>query len=143
MRDRGKPPSIALDPRQIGELAADGVDIQLHTHRHILPADRAGVEREIRDNAAVLEPIAGSAREHFCYPSGIYDASRLPWLEALGIRSATTVAPGFGYRDTPRMELPRILDSEALADIEFEAEMSGFIELTRKLRTRLRGRGND
>ena len=95
------------------------------------------MEREIRDNAAVLEPIAGSAREHFCYPSGKYDLSQIPWLEQLGVRTATTVAPGFSYRNTPKMLLPRILDSEAVSDIEFEAELSGFVELTRRLRSRL------
>ncbi len=127
-----------VDHGQISELAANGVDIQLHTHRHRLPAGhREDMEREIRENAAVLEPIAGSAREHFCYPSGKYDLSQLPWLEQLGVRTATTVAPGFSYRDTPKMLLPRILDSEAVSDIEFEAELSGFIELTRRLRSRL------
>ncbi len=130
-----------VDRRRISELAANNVDIQLHTHRHRLPSGRRDeVEREIRDNAAVLEPIAGTAREHFCYPSGIHDLSQLPWLEALGIRTATTVAPGFCYRDTPRLLLPRILDSEAVSDIEFEAELSGFIELTRKFRSRTRDR---
>ncbi len=127
-----------VDQRQISELATNGIDIQLHTHRHRLPAGRReDMEREIRDNAAVLEPIAGSAREHFCYPSGKYDLSQIPWLEQLGVRTATTVAPGFSYRDTPKMLLPRILDSEAVSDIEFEAELSGFIELTRRLRSRL------
>ena len=81
-----------IDEKQIAELATTDIDIQLHTHRHELPLDREAMEREIRENAEVLEPIAGSPREHFCYPSGRYELSQLPWLEKLGVRTATTVA---------------------------------------------------
>ena len=96
-----------------------------------------------RENDEILEPIAGSPREHFCYPSGRYELSQLPWLEKLGVRSATTVEPGFCYPGTSKMMMPRILDSEDLSDIEFEAELCGFIELTRRLRSRLRSPRGD
>jgi len=128
-----------VDDQQISELAASGIDIQLHTHRHQLPtSSRGDMEREVRENAGILDSIVGSAREHFCYPSGMYELSQLPWLEKLGVRTATTVTPGFSYPDTSKMLLPRILDSEAVSDTEFEAELCGFIELSRRFRSRLR-----
>src|SRR5262249_44784991 len=53
---------------EIARAAADGVDIQLHTHRHRLSGGDEGVAREIRDNRAVLEPLVGRRLRHGCYP---------------------------------------------------------------------------
>jgi len=118
-----------MRPEEIAALAADGIDFQLHTHRHRLPLDRDATEREIRDNRAVLAPVARRDLAHFCYPSGEYDARHPP---ALGIASATTTRPGFNYRDAAPLELSRFLDSEDVSDLEFEAEMCGFFELIRR-----------
>jgi hypothetical protein len=40
--------------------------------------------------------------------------------------------------ETPRLALRRFLDGEDVAQIEFEAEISGFAELARQARSRLR-----
>ena len=122
---------------EIREMADSGIDIQLHTHRHRLPADdRRAMELEISENAAVLRELTRAPLVHLCYPSGFYVAQQLPWLEALGLRTATTTMRGFNYPETPRLELRRFLDSEAICDIEFEAELSGFFELIRRVGTR-------
>ena len=130
-----------MTPAELSDLAAAGGDLQLHTHRHRLPVDREEVGREIQDNRDVLEPIAGRPLAHLCYPSGAFDRDQWPWLEALGVASATTTLPGFNDRDRPRMGLTRFLDQEDIAPIVFEAELSGFAELLRRARQRVRGRG--
>ncbi len=112
-----------------------GIDLQLHTHRHRLPttnyADLAG---ELDDNRRALTAATNQPLVHFCYPSGEYVPGQLAWLENWGVRTATTTKTGFNYRDTPPLELRRFLDSEAVSDVEFEAEMAGFLELLRRFR---------
>jgi peptidoglycan/xylan/chitin deacetylase (PgdA/CDA1 family) len=121
-------------------LQAWGIDLQLHTHRHRLPLERfEDVQREFCDNRASLAGIAGPSLVHFCYPSGEYRPHQLPWLERCGIASATTTRGGFNRRGAPRYELKRFLDAEDIDELEFEAEMSGLLELLREGRDRLRG----
>src|SRR5262249_24004369 len=111
------------------------VDIQLHTHRHQCPLDdKVKSEQEIRENRDFLERIVSHALVHFCYPNGIYGMHQAEWLAALGLSSATTIDPGLNYADTSRFALRRIVDGEPVSDIEFEAEMTGFMELVRAVR---------
>lgn len=119
---------------EVREMALAGVDVQLHSHRHRFPEDRAGALRELRDNRAALEPLARKPLVHFCYPSGFRGPAHDSILREAGIRSATTCEPGLNYPDTPRLALRRFLDGEDIAQIEFEAEVSGFAELLRRLR---------
>jgi peptidoglycan/xylan/chitin deacetylase (PgdA/CDA1 family) len=138
----------ALDEQQLRLLADAGVDIQLHSHRHEWPLDdREKVECEIAENRAFLGRLVSHPLEHFCYPSGAYPlpdgrllfASELnqgEWLAALGVKSATTIEPGLNYSDTPRFALRRLMDGHPVSDIEFEAEMTGFMEIVRAVRER-------
>ena len=126
-----------LDEQQIRHLADAGVDIQLHSHRHQWPLDdRATVEWEILENRKFLERIVSHPLEHFCYPSGVYSLHQAEWLEALGVSSATTIEPGLNYADTSRFALRRLLDGGPVSDIEFEAEVTGFMEIVRAVRER-------
>lgn len=125
-----------MTPEEIREVAGRGLDIQLHTHRHLFPSDEAVVRREIADNRAVLEPIVGRRCDHLCYPSGVFDQAQWPWLESCGIVSGTTCELGFNEARTPLYGLKRFLDAETVQPIEFEAEVSGFAELLRRLRGR-------
>ena len=118
-------------PEEIRSLARLGLDIQLHTHRHQLPCDEGQVRREIGDNRSVLEPIVGRPCDYLCYPSGVFTAEQWPWLEACGIKSATTCEVGLNDARTPCYGLRRFLDAETVRAIEFEAEISGFAELLR------------
>jgi hypothetical protein len=122
-----------MSPEEVADIARRGVDVQLHTHRHRLPEDRAGLEREIGDNRRALGTMGADGLDHFCYPSGIWSKPQWPMLESLGVRSATTCEPGFNYPDTPAMGLRRFLDSEAIDALEFEAELCGFLEIMRKV----------
>lgn len=114
---------------------AAGIDLQLHTHRHHLPIESgAALAVELADNRRALTDVAHGPLVHFCYPSGEYQAQQLPWLAQAGIVTATTTHSGFNYRDTPTLELRRFLDAENITELEFEAEMSGFLELLRRVR---------
>jgi peptidoglycan/xylan/chitin deacetylase (PgdA/CDA1 family) len=124
---------------EVGAADRAGIDIQLHTHRHHFPVDDAArLEREIAENRAVLARVCSGSLDHFCYPTGRYAKAGWPTLEKLGIKSATTLLPGFNYPDTPRYELRRFADGQTTSDIRFEAEMAGVFELLRQPKQMLR-----
>jgi peptidoglycan/xylan/chitin deacetylase (PgdA/CDA1 family) len=128
-----------MDEQQLRGLAAAGVDIQLHSHRHEWPLyDRELVESEVAENRRFLQPVVSYPLEHFCYPSGVYGLHQAEWLAGLGVKSATTIDPGLNYSHTSRFALRRLVDGGPVSDIEFAAEMTGFMELVRSLRRRLR-----
>lgn len=114
-----------LTAEEVSQLARDGVDVQLHTHRHRTPKDRGLFLREIEDNRASIQEMTGRGASHFCYPSGVYDQMFLPWLTEAGVVSATTCEAGFAAPSSNRLLLPRFLDNEALSDIEFESWLTG------------------
>ena len=125
-----------MSPDEARALRANGVDIQLHTHRHRLPRTGFGdVKAELEDNRRALSRVTDRPLRHFCYPSGMHTPDQIAHLERLGIASATTTDPGFNRPGGPRLRLRRLVDSDIVTDIEFEAEMSGLLELGRRLRT--------
>lgn len=121
-----------MSPGEAASLPSQGVELQLHTHRHRFPSGAPDVlADEIHANRAALGEMAAGPFQHLCYPSGEYDRSAFPQLDALGIVSATTTLPGMNDDRTPRFELRRFLDSETCSAIRFEAEVSGFLDLLR------------
>ena len=114
-----------LNPTEVRRLAEEGIDIQLHTHRHQTPLNRELFYREITENRNLIEKMTGRRATHFCYPSGIFDEAFFPWLEDLGVVSATTCDPGFSSRESNRMQLPRLVDTMPLSGIEFEGWLTG------------------
>jgi peptidoglycan/xylan/chitin deacetylase (PgdA/CDA1 family) len=127
--------------QEIAALAAAGVDIQLHTHCHFLdPMKPSLVEQEIGLNRDRLAPVTSKPLRHFCYPSGVYSPDMFPYLERAGIRSATTVGAGLNDRHSNRFALSRILDGEYVSLLEIEAELSGFLEMKRKVTRALHGK---
>jgi peptidoglycan/xylan/chitin deacetylase (PgdA/CDA1 family) len=128
-----------MDEEQLRSLAAAGIDIQLHSHRHKWPLyDKEMVESEIAENRRFLQRVVSHPLEHFCYPSGVYGLHQAEWLAEIGVKSATTIDPGLNYRHTSRFALRRLVDGGSVSEIEFAAEMTGFMELVRLLRRRLR-----
>ncbi len=114
-----------VTPAEARELSERGVDVQLHTHRHRTPLDHNLFQREIEDNRRCINEITGKEPAHFCYPSGVYARRFLPWLEEAGIKSATTCEVGFASRASNPLLLPRFLDNNTMAPIEFEAWLTG------------------
>lgn len=114
-----------LNRQEVNSLVAAGVDIQLHTHRHRTPMNRASFLREIEDNRASIYAMTGRKANHFCYPSGVYDRAFLPWLREAGVLSATTCDFGLASRTSDPLLLPRLVDVSSLSEIEFESWLSG------------------
>ena len=98
------------------------------------PTDKQPALKEISDNRDALEPITKSKRVHFCYPSGFWNPEQFRYLKQMGVKSATTCDSGFNYPETNPLALKRFLDGQCISQIEFEAEMSGFLEIFRKIR---------
>jgi len=139
--DKDAPLFRLMTMKQLAQLPSDGMDLQLHTHCHRLPVnDPEGLESEIVKNRSILERIVHGSLQHLCYPSGKFYPSQFPLLQKLGVKSATTCLSGFNYPDTERFALCRFLDGENITQLEFEAELSGFLELMRKFRRILSGK---
>lgn len=128
-----------LRPQEITELAKEGVDFQLHTHRHRTPLSEAPFRQEIRDNRYSLQSmLSGRSTRHFCYPSGVYEPEFLPWLEAEDVISATTCDPGIASRTSNPLLLPRFIDTTHVSNLEFEGWLSGAASLLPRRRRRKR-----
>ena len=114
-----------MKPEELRQLIRDGVDVQLHTHRHRMPAQHDDFVREIADNRAFLRALGQLATEHFCYPDGKHGDRYLPWLAEMGVRTATTCVSSLATSTSPKLLLPRIVDSSSLSDVEFEGWLHG------------------
>jgi peptidoglycan/xylan/chitin deacetylase (PgdA/CDA1 family) len=125
-----------INEKELHEMTQQGIDIQLHTHRHRFPRDHHLALKEITENRAAIEPLLDHPMRHFCYPSGRWSETQWPLLRQAGVETATICAAEkrFIYKDTPRYALPRILDGSRKAQIVFEAEICGYAELTRRFR---------
>lgn len=120
-----------MSPTEVGEAVKRGANVQLHTHRHRTPDDEARFRREIRENREHIEKMCpqSSAPEHFCYPSGVCRPVFIRWLQAEGVRSATTCRSGLASRTDSRFELPRFIDTCNVNALQFEAWLSGAANL--------------
>jgi peptidoglycan/xylan/chitin deacetylase (PgdA/CDA1 family) len=114
-----------MTPDETRKLAAAGCDIQLHTHRHRTPDDKALFASEITENRVRVEERSNRRAVHFCYPSGVTAPEFLPWLRELGVESATTCAAGLATAGTEPLLLPRLVDHKGLHEVEFEGWMAG------------------
>jgi hypothetical protein len=114
---------------EVSEIAAGGIDVQLHTHRHRTPLDEEMFRREIRDNRQWLAAATGTQPTHFCYPSGCYRGEFLPWLRAEQVVSATTCDSGMATRTCEPLLLPRLLDFMHVTEVDFEGWLAGFSSL--------------
>lgn len=110
---------------EAAEVARDGIDIQLHTHRHRTPTDHALFLREINDNRARIERIRAGETRHFCYPSGIYREEFLPWLREARVKTATTCDPGLASPRSEPLLLPRLVDTSFLSPLDLQGWMTG------------------
>lgn len=121
-----------MSPEEVADAAARGLEFELHTHRHRIEYQGAScLAEEISLNRTYLNEMTGGEATHFCYPSGEYEPEVWPTLIANNVLCATTTDIGLVGPASHDMALPRILDGQDVSDLEFEAEMSGFLELTR------------
>jgi len=113
-----------MNPAERTQLAAAGVDFQLHTHRHRTPIDQDLFRKEIQDNRSGLQQL-GEKAIHFCYPSGVYRPEFLAWLRMENVVSATTCDAGLASRRSNPLLLPRLVDTSSRSALEFEAWLTG------------------
>jgi peptidoglycan/xylan/chitin deacetylase (PgdA/CDA1 family) len=125
-----------MSAAELAEAHARGLDIQLHTHRHIdLETEVDELPREIEDNRAFLSAaIAGGDFAHFCYPSGATHPRAAALLAERGVRSATLVDEGLNGPDADPFALRRFLDGRSIGDEEFDAYLSGMLHYLAPMR---------
>lgn len=129
---------------EIADAHRRGLDIQLHTHRHI-DVSRS-VDRlvpEIEENRAFLAAATGAWPRHFCYPSGTYHPRAPALLAALGIRSATLVTEGLNAPCVNPHALRRFMDGRWVSDAEFDAYLAGTLHFLSVFRSMGRRAGNE
>ena len=115
-----------MNAEEVRELAGQGFDFQLHTHRHRTPSDEASFLKEIRDNRERIEELTGRPAVHFCYPSGVHRPEMLAWLRREGVVTATTCEGGLCRRGAEPLLLPRKIDTCLVTQTELEGWISGF-----------------
>jgi peptidoglycan/xylan/chitin deacetylase (PgdA/CDA1 family) len=114
-----------MTPKELAQALQAGTDIQLHTHRHRIPLERAQFFREIEENREVISQVSDHRPIHFCYPNGVYQPHISGWLAELEIRSAVTSEPALATVQGGRMRVPRLSDSANLTMTEFKSWISG------------------
>ncbi|HKQ77336.1 MAG TPA: polysaccharide deacetylase family protein [Blastocatellia bacterium] len=125
-----------LNPEEVGQIAAEGIDVQLHTHRHRSPLNHHLFSKEIEDNRTNIREMTGAWARHFCYPGGNFDDDLIDWLKEMKITTATTCDPGLAAHKSNPLLLPRLVDTTPLSPIEFEGWLTGVsAALPRRRRT--------
>jgi peptidoglycan/xylan/chitin deacetylase (PgdA/CDA1 family) len=110
---------------EVANVAQRGFDIQLHTHRHRTPREKAVFFEEVHENRRILEELTGRPTTHFCYPSGDVDPIFLPWLRELEIQTGTTTVADLARTGDDPLLLPRFVDTMAQPEALFEGWLSG------------------
>lgn len=121
---------------ELAEAHRRGLDIQLHTHRHVeIGQNLARLPQELAENRASLAAIVGDhPLEHFCFPSGSFHPGARDMLVAAGIRSATLTVPGLNPPRSDPLALRRLLDCRSVGDAVFDGYLAGTLHFASKLR---------
>lgn len=121
-----------LSPQSVTAIAVQGLSVELHTHRHkFSELNEADATAEIDSNRQYIKQLTGQNPQHFCYPSGEYQQEQLSLLNNEQIKTATTTENELVAKQTHLLTLPRLVDSDKVSDLEFEAELSGIMTLLR------------
>lgn len=118
-----------MNERELAEVVANGVDVQLHSHRHRTPDAEVPFRQEISENRDRIRALTGREASHFCYPSGIYQKQFVGWLEKEKVISATTCDVGLVNRHDNPYLLPRFVDTSGRTQLEFESWLCGVGDL--------------
>ncbi|HYD36017.1 MAG TPA: polysaccharide deacetylase family protein [Allosphingosinicella sp.] len=121
---------------ELAEAHRRGLDVQLHTHRHIdLETEIDALPDEIVANRDFLAAaIPGGRFDHFCYPSGSTHPRAPALLAASGIRSATLDVEGLNPPSADPFALRRLLDGRTISDVEFDAYLAGALHYAGSVR---------
>jgi|SRR5699024_2762532 len=126
-----------LSEKELRFLPELGCSVELHGHKHLYPAGNAdAIAADLKSCREAIIKRGLAEPSHYCYPSGKYDEAADVMLRKLGVRSATTCIPGHitqGKSENKRYFMPRFLDGENINMLIFEAELSGFSDLLRRI----------
>jgi peptidoglycan/xylan/chitin deacetylase (PgdA/CDA1 family) len=114
-----------MNAEEVREAGRNGIDFELHTHRHRMPESEALFSQEIRENRAHILALVSTRAVHFCYPGGVYQPMHLPWLRAEQVVSATTCDAALCDRGSEGLLLPRFVDHQSRTQVEFEGWAAG------------------
>ena len=124
-----------MNPAELADARRRGLDIQLHTHRHIDVAANLGLlAGEIEDNRAFLAAAGIPRARHFCYPSGTWHRLAPAMLAQEGVSSATLVDEGLNPPGADPWALRRFIDGPAVSPVAFDAYLSGSLEYLASMR---------
>jgi peptidoglycan/xylan/chitin deacetylase (PgdA/CDA1 family) len=131
-----------MSAEEFAEAQRRGLDVQLHTHRHIdVEAQVDALPRELDENRAFLRASVGDTRlDHFCYPSGSNHPRARDLLAAHGVRSGTLVTQGLNAPGSDPLALRRFLDGRSISNVEFDAYLSGVLHYVARVRSLVPGR---
>lgn len=107
---------VPLSWGQARELAAAGVEIGGHTHRHFVLSHlgRDEARREIARSLDLVRERVGHVASGFAFPNGTrddYTPETLDLLRELQMEWACTTSPGFATEASAPLELPRVYTS--------------------------------
>lgn len=130
-----------MSAEEFAEAQRRGLDVQLHTHRHINVTRQVdALAAEVEENRAFLRNALGELPfAHFCYPSGTFHPRAKTLLAESGVTSATLVDEGLNGRGADPLALRRFLDGRRVSDVEFDAYLSGMLECIAPLRALVPG----
>ena len=124
-----------ITPAEARSMVAEGLDLQLHTHRHRVPREPDSFAAELAENSRILCAAGARTPAHFCYPSGSFQPEFARWLREGRVESATTCEFGLVARDSNPYFLPRLMDHGATSAAEFCGGLSGIAALLRRKRS--------
>jgi len=122
-----------INDEELSILKQNKINIQLHTHTHAMPDDKNALNKEIKKNRAKIDDHVDYKLIHFCYPSGQWSEDNFEILTECGILSGVTCDPGLNTVSQNLLSLRRFLDADNDKQIEFEAALSGFKYLVKKV----------
>lgn len=120
-----------ITPTEAQKMASEGLDLQLHTHRHRVPRNQDEFFTEIAANRKMLREVGAECPVHFCYPSGSFLPQFGSWLRESGIVSATTCESGLADRKADPLFLPRLIDHQGISTAEYKGWLSGISSVFR------------
>lgn len=112
------PPADALpvmDAAQIAAVAAAGIEIGSHGHRH-LPIDvrpRTDVVEDVTRSRSILQEVSGREVRSFCYPHGYQSAYARRALRAAGYDNACAIGHRRHRRDADDFAVSRLMVTQA------------------------------
>jgi peptidoglycan/xylan/chitin deacetylase (PgdA/CDA1 family) len=131
--DRSIAPPSCLTWARVKEMAAGGIQIGAHTHKHYVLSrlDRSEAREEIRRSVRLIEENVGTTVTTFAYPNGgaqDYTPVTKALLAEMGLLAACSTRHGFARPGSDPFDLPRLETSERWLPL-FACHMAG---ITRK-----------